>query len=224
MEKRSVRFLKSASPVKLYLEDIEATVACLQELSAGADITLSTLGHEFVTVEELSGLGRHEISELEIRCRVGPGRFYDVLVSISPGSVLLCRAGDTHAHRRIFSQIETLLLSRRRGWQWRDRLLIAAGAVGPLSAVVLVLANADLLPWLLYVGAVLAGLSLSLSAVYLTTKRWSTSRIILVGRKGQRMHWGDVAVALITVALVMMMVLVTMLLAFGVQVLVQPAL
>lgn len=223
MDKRSARFLRSIAPVRLYLEDIEKIVAHLQELSPEADITLTTSGHEFVTVEELSGLRQQEVPELEIRCCVGSRRFHDFLVSIGPTSVFLCRTGDTPAHRRILLQIEALLLARRCGWQWRDRLLASAGAIGPLSAVVFVLARSDLLSWLLYVGAVLAGTSLSLSAAYLATKQLSTSKVVLVNRQKHRVHWGDVTVALITVALVTLMVLVTMVIAFLAQVLVRPA-
>jgi hypothetical protein len=219
MEKRTVRSHKSVAPVRLFLEDIEAIVAHLQELSPEADITLATSGHEFVTVEELTGLHQHEVSELEIGCRVGPRRFYDFLVSIGPESVFLGRTGDTPAHKRILLQVEALLLSRRRPWQWRDRLLAAAGVLGPLSAVVSILARAARLSWLTYVGAVLAALSLSLSAFYLTTKRWSTSKVVLVKRQDYRVRWGDLAPALITVALVTAMALVTMLAAFLVQVL-----
>lgn len=219
MEKRSVRFHKSVAPVRLFLEDIEAIVADLQELSPEADITLTTSGYEFVTVEELSGLRQHEVSELEIGCRVGPRRFHDFLVSIGPASVSLCRTGDTPAHRRILLQVEALLLSRRRPGQWRGRLLAVAGVLGPLSAVVSILARAGQLSWLAYVGAVLAVLSLSLSAAYLTTKRWSTSKVILVRRQDYRVRWEDVTPALITVALVTAMALVTMLAAFLVQIL-----
>jgi hypothetical protein len=183
-------------------------------LSPEADITLSTCGREFVTVEELSGLSQHEVSELEIGCRVGPRRLYDFLASIAPESVFLCRTGDTAIHRRVVSQVEALLLACRRPWQWRDRLLTSAGVLGPLSAVVCILARANDLAWLFYLGAILAALSLSLSAVYLTTKRWSTSKVVLVRRQDRRIRWGDVAVALITVALVILMAFVTMLAAF----------
>jgi hypothetical protein len=222
MSKQSVRFFESVAPVRLYLEDVEEIVARLQELSPEADITLATSGHEFVTVEELSGLGQHEVSELEIRCLVGHKPFHAFLVSIGPKSVSLCRAGDTPADRRILRQVEALLLARRRPWQWRDRLLTSAGVIGPLSAFALMLARSDLLPWLFYVGAVLTGVSLSLPAVYLTTERWSKSKVVLVRRQEHRAHWGDVATALITVALVVTMALVTMLLAFLAGVLFPP--
>jgi hypothetical protein len=46
------------------------------------------------------------------------------------------------------------------------------------------------LPWLTYAGAVLTGISLSLIAVYLATKRWSLSSVVLVKRREHRMHWG----------------------------------
>ena len=221
MSKRSVRFVESITPVKLYLEDIEELVACLQEVSADAEFTLATAGHAFVTVEELSGLGQHEISELEIRCVSGPRPLHAFLLSIDPGSVTLCRVGDTPVDRHVFAEVEGLLLLRRR-WRWRDRLLTWAGVVGPLSAFVLMLAMSSVWPWLFYVGAALGGLSLATFALYRMTDRWSRSRVLLVRREAHRAHWGDVAAALVIVALLAAMAAVTILLAYLARVLFSP--
>ena len=223
MDRRSIRFFESLAPVRLYLEDIEQVVTYLQELSPEAELTLATCGREFVTVEELSGLGQQEVPELEIRCCAHPRRTHDFVVSIRPESVFVCRAGDTPVHRRVLAQVHALLLAHRRGWQWRNGLLVSAGVLGPLSAVVLVLARPSLLPWLLYLGTILAGMSLSLSAVYLATKRWATSKVVLIKRQEQRIHWGDVTGALIIGALIALMALVTLLLAFSAQLLVHSA-
>jgi hypothetical protein len=222
MKKRHVWFFRSVPPVRLYLEDIAEIADQLQELSPEAEITFTTPAHELVSLEELSGLRPREVSELEIRCCVGPKRFHDLLVSIGPEAVSLHRTGDTSAHRRTMTQIETLLMARRRGWQWREWLLRSASIIGPLSAVVLMLPRSNRLLWLFYVGVVLLGTSLSLIAVYLATKRWSTSQVVLVSRQERRVHWEDVAVAFFTIALVTAMALLTLLLAFLSRVLVQP--
>jgi hypothetical protein len=72
------------------------------------------------------------------------------------------------------------------------------------------LANSYLSPWLPYIGAVLAMTSLSLSAVYAVTRRWSISRVILVYRWEHRVHWEHVKGALIVLALIIVMALVTL--------------
>jgi hypothetical protein len=207
------------APVRLYLDCIDQIVKCLQELSSEAEIVLATPGREFATVEELSGLGRQEVPTLEIRCCVNPRRLYDFIVSFGAKTVFLCRTGDTLAHRRIFTQIEALLLARRRGWQWRDRLLLAAGLLGSLSAAVFMFVRSGLLPWLPTVGAVLTAMSLCLSAVYLATRRWSTSKIVLGNRLEHRIRRERVIGALIVVALIVVMALVTMGLAYLAQIL-----
>lgn len=213
-ERPRVKFCQSIAPVRLFLDDIEQIAAYLFELSSEADLALVTPRREVTSVEGLTSLGRQEVSALEIRCSANPRRIDDFVVSIGPESVFLCRTGDTLAHRRVFSQIEALLLARRRGWQWRNRLLEAAGFLGPLSAAVLLLAQSYLQSRLPYVGVVLGGLSLSLLAAYLATRRWSKSSVVLIKRQEHRVHWEYMSGALMIVALILLMVLLTLGLAF----------
>lgn len=223
LARRPVQFCQSIAPVRLYLDDIEQIVAYLQGLSPEIDLALVTPRHEVTTVEGLTGLDRQEVPALEIRCSVNPRRLYDLVVSIGPESVFLCRTGDTLAHKRAYLGIEALLLARRLRWQRRDRLLAAAALLGLLSSVLFVLARSSLSPWLSHLGVGLAALSLSLSATYPLTKRWSTSRIALIRRQDARVHWDYMTGAFIVLALISAMALVTLGSAFLVQFLDFPA-
>jgi hypothetical protein len=209
-ERRPVQFCRSIEPVTLYLDDIEQIVAYLLDISPDADLVLATPKHEVTTVEGLSRLDRPEIPAIEIRCSVNPRRLCDFVVSIEPQSVFLCRAGDTLAHRRAFSQIEALLLARHRGRQWQDWLLGVASVLGPVAGVVFVLAQSGAPAWLPYGGAALAGISLSLSALLLLTKQWRASRVLLIKRQDHRVRWESITGAAIIVALISMMALVTL--------------
>jgi hypothetical protein len=209
-ERRPVRFCQSIAPVLLYLDDIEQIVAYLLELSPEADLALATPKREVTTVEGLAGLGSQEVSALEIRCSANPRRFCDFVVAIGPESVFVCRTGDTLAHRRVFTQIEMLLLDRRLRGKRRNWLLAAAGVLGPLAGAGFVLAQSGVLSWLPYVAAALASLSFSFSALFLMTKRWSTSRVVLVQRQDYRVHWEYMAGAFIILALIIVMALIAM--------------
>jgi hypothetical protein len=209
-ERHPVKFCQSFAPVRLYLDDIEQIVAYLLELSPEADLVLATPRRQVATVEGLGSLGRPEVSALEIRCSANPRRVHDFVVAIGPESVFLCRTGDTLTHRRVFAEIETLLLERRRRGKWRKWLLAAAGVLGPLSGTGFLFAQSGVPSWLPYVVAALAGVSLSLSALYLVTKRWSSSRVILVKRQDHRVHWEYMTGAFIILALISMMALVTL--------------
>ena len=210
MERRTDRYCTSIAPVRLYLDDIGQIVACLQELSHQADLVLVTPRHEVSTVEGLSVLGEKEVQALEIRARSTSRRLYDLIVSIEPDAVLLCRTGDTPAHSRAFAHVEALLLGHRRRWRWRSGLLVAAGLAGLLSAVVVLLAQSAIWPWAPYLGAILAGLSAALSVSYLATKGWSISRVHLYARQEHRLRWDYVSGALIVLALIAVMALVTL--------------
>jgi hypothetical protein len=210
MEKRSARFCRSIAPVRLYRDDLAQIVAYLQELSPETDLVLVTPRHEVSTVEGLAGLGVKEVQALEIRVRSLTRRLYDMIVSIEPESVFLCRTGDTPIHKRAFARIEALLLGRRRKWRRRNGLLAAAGLLGLLSTVVLLLAQSGFWPLTPYVGAVLAGISASLAVGYLATKHWSRSRIHLYERQERQVHWEYMGGALIILALIAVMALVAM--------------
>ena len=210
IDRQPVRFCQSCAPVRLYLDDLEQIVVYLLEFSPEADLVLATPRREVTSVEGLTSLGREEVSALEIRCSVNPRRLYDFVVSIGPESVYLCRTGDTLAHRRAFMQIEALLIHRRRIGKWRNGLLSAAGVLGPLGGVMFAMAQSGVASWLPYVGAALAGISLSLPALYLVTKRWSISRVILVKRQDHRVHWEYMSGAFIILALIGLMALVTL--------------
>lgn len=112
MERRTKSLAENVTPVKLYLDDVDAIVQAMQAAGEG-EVTVTTVDHVLRSVEELERYGEGVLRDVEIQ-RFNPY----VSVHLRGAGAWIYTATDEPVSTGVYYKILALVARRRRRVGW----------------------------------------------------------------------------------------------------------
>lgn len=176
--------------VKLYLDDISAIVESMQAINKDGKLEITVGGYQFSSVESLSELKQKEHKEISITYEMsspyGRMRFW---VGKKSAHLSYYQSDDSLAFRGAFSNIEKIVVARRRKWDSIEKFYYVAMSLGTTVSILLLQGRVNKNPTMTNIGFGIAAVMLVALAMFLFTIPVRVSQIILVGKIEHNTFW-----------------------------------
>jgi hypothetical protein len=176
--------------VKLYLDDISSIVESMQAINENGKLKITVGGYQFSSIEDLSEIKQKEHNEIDIMYEMS-----------SPYGSMTFRAYKKHTHleyyqsdnslafRGAFSNIEKIVIARRRKWGWVEKFFWGATSLGLPVAILIMLGQVNNNPTITTIGILFSGIMLVAFVMFLVTIPVRVSKIILVEKIEHSTFW-----------------------------------
>lgn len=177
--------------VKLYLDDILSIVEAMQEINKNGELEIKVGGYQFSSLESISNLKQKEHQEIDITYRMSSPQYSRISLWIGKNSSHLSYSPseDILAFRGAFSNIERIILAKRRRWDWVDRFFYVTASLGTGMSIFLLQGQVSNSPTMTNIGFGLAIIILTAFAMFLFTIPVRVSKIILVEKIEHSTFW-----------------------------------
>lgn len=176
--------------VKLYLDDILSIVESMQEVEANGELEITVGGYQFSSTDELAELNQKEHQSICIVYKTSTlystARF---LVSKKYAHLSYSSIEDSLALRGAFANIERIILTHRRKWDWVFWFFYGAMCFGMSVSIFLLLGKVNQSPVMTYIGFGIAAVMLIALAMFLFTIPVRASKIILADKIEHDTFW-----------------------------------
>jgi hypothetical protein len=194
MKKKSESLSRELGPVKIYGNDIEGIVGILKKSYDDSDdrkpeLTITIGNYELSSIEELSEIKKgKQLREMEIELELSRP-YVRTQLHIREESVRLYCSNDSAIYLGIFTEIENLLLLRRRKWDWISHVTWFLAASATSATIFVIFGQINNSPFLSYIGYSIIGLFLIFGLLSFFTRSIRKSEIILANRYEQTTFW-----------------------------------
>ena len=176
--------------VKLYLDDISSVVESMQEVNKDGELEIKVGGYEFSNVASLSELKQKEHDEISITYKISsPYARMSFGVSKKNTHFWYHQSGDTLSFIGAYSNIEKIILARRRKWEWVETFFYVAMSLGTTVSVLLLQGQVNNNPLMTNIGFGIAAVMLVSLAMFLFTIPVRKSKIVLVEKIEHSTFW-----------------------------------
>jgi hypothetical protein len=193
MKKKSRSLARRFGPVRIYKNDIEGIVEILEKFhddgeSREPKIDISIGDYELSSIDELSEVKEKPIREMALEYKLY-NPFVCIDLDISEESSRLYCSEDSATYLGVYTEIEKLLLSKRRKWEWISHVTWFLSAIATSAAIFVVYGQINNSPFMSYMGYSFGGLLLIFGLLSFFTRSIRKSEIILVDRYEQTTFW-----------------------------------
>lgn len=177
--------------VKLYLDDIISIVESIQEVNKDGKLEIKVGGYQFSSLANLSELKQKEHDEISITYEilVLPYARMSFWVDKKNAHFSYYQSEDSLVFKGVYSNIEKIVLARRRKWEWVETFFYIAMSLGTPASIFLLTGQVNSNPLITNLGFGIAAVMLVALAMFLFTIPVRKSRIILVEKIEHNTFW-----------------------------------